>query len=163
MKKLLCLLIIQGIGLSCSNNPNSEPHGGSQPIPNKIPTGGGSKPILNKCPSDGVNLYIKCADGREKVFGIGFKDKPFYVLKDGIFMDSLHNFCIDNTAKVSFYFTRGSFRVTAKRANGDQTIYRWQSVKSACERSYVANYVVPNLNYNTLKIDSNPNTKATSN
>ncbi|OPZ23777.1 MAG: hypothetical protein BWZ03_00390 [bacterium ADurb.BinA186] len=106
------------------------------------------------CPSDGANLYLKCSDGREKVFGIGYADEPIYVRKEGEWiLKNADKFCTDDPAEMIFYFRNGHLRVSGRKANGTW-ISIWRTAHSNC---------IPfehkiNMDSLTLKLDSIPST-----
>lgn len=59
-------------------------------------------PLLEqeKCVSDGVNIYVQCFGGRQKVFGLRYR--TFYVMQNGV-VPKAAAFCGDHPEQVTIF------------------------------------------------------------
>lgn len=89
----------------------------------------------NMCPVDGANLYIKCADGRKNVFGLGYGEK-LRVRDHGTFtLKAANNFCEGNKpSEINFWLRGGHFKVQGSKEWGVKIETSWQTEHKACSR-----------------------------
>ena len=143
MKNLGLSLFFLVICISCSDNPGT----------NSSDT---SKKFTTMCLTKGANLYLKCADGRENVFGLGYGDKLSVRRKGTFTLKAAQEFCDGNKpSEINFWLTGGHFQVQGLKEWGLHLIMPWQTEQNACARVNHDSLV----NYDTLIIKTLPITE----